>query len=53
MNAGGTEQDLVAVIAGSQEPAQGAWVLFGLRFADGVSYSGCGRSPTRSACGWR
>jgi hypothetical protein len=38
LNAGGTEQDLIAVLAGPSEPMMGLRVLFALRFTDGISF---------------
>jgi hypothetical protein len=38
MNAGGTEQDLVAVLPGPQEDVDGVRVLYALRFADGIGF---------------
>lgn len=38
LNAGGTEQDLLAVLAGPAEAVDGVRVVYGLRFADGVSF---------------
>jgi hypothetical protein len=37
LNAGGTEQDLLAVITGPPEGVDGVQILYALRFADGVS----------------
>jgi hypothetical protein len=39
LNAGGTEQELVAVLPGPEEPVDGVRVLFALRFADGISFA--------------
>jgi hypothetical protein len=39
MNAGGTEQELVAVVPGSTESADGLVVLYALRFTDGISFT--------------
>ena len=38
LNAGGTQQELVAVVPGSPEFVDGIRVLFGLRFSDGISF---------------
>ena len=39
LNAGGTEQELVAVLAGPSTAIDGVRVVHGLRFADGVSFT--------------
>lgn len=39
LNAGGTEQDLIAVLAEPPEAVDGMRVLYALRFADGISFT--------------
>lgn len=40
MNAGGTEEQLLEVIAGPTEPVDGVRILYALRFEDGISLVG-------------
>ena len=39
LNAGGTEQELVAVVPGSDRMVDGVMVLYALRFVDGISFT--------------
>lgn len=45
LNAGGTEQELLAVIAGPAEVVDGVRILYALRFADGISFVGRREPP--------
>jgi hypothetical protein len=38
LNAGGTEHELIAVLAGPPDPVAGVLVLYALRFTDGISF---------------
>ncbi len=45
LNAGGSEQELLAVIAGPAEVVDGVRILYALRFADGISFVGRREPP--------
>ncbi len=52
LNAGGTEQELVRVIAGPAEAVDGVRVLYALLFGDGVSFEIHREQPVHELRGW-